>query len=240
MKLVIDAGHGYNTPGKRIPENASYALSANRGMREWILNARIVEDVISRLAAYDNVEIVRTDDPTGKVDVAISDRHAPGDLFLSVHHNAGLDGRKGGGVVVYTVTRPDQNTSKHATAFYASVVKYNGNKGNRATPISSANYTVLTRSECPVSLLLENGFMDGPDDANKICTEYYAKDTAAGIIAYLEEMFGIQKKSVTSTPSTEEKLYRVQVGAFKDKQNAVKLLEDLVKAGFTGYIKEGE
>lgn len=44
--------------------------------------------------------------------------------------------------------------------------------------------------------------------------------------------------SLNQNNSTTGKLYRVQVGAYTVKANADRLLEDLKKAGFTGYIKE--
>ncbi|WP_317818780.1 SPOR domain-containing protein [Clostridium tetani] len=36
----------------------------------------------------------------------------------------------------------------------------------------------------------------------------------------------------------DDKLYRVQVGAFKDKDNADKLRNELKNKGFNGFIKE--
>jgi len=36
----------------------------------------------------------------------------------------------------------------------------------------------------------------------------------------------------------DNKLYRVQVGAFKNKDNAKELQENLKKYGFEGFIKE--
>lgn len=41
-----------------------------------------------------------------------------------------------------------------------------------------------------------------------------------------------------TVPKTDNKLYRVQVGAFKDKNNAKELQENLKKHGFDGFIKE--
>lgn len=49
-------------------------------------------------------------------------------------------------------------------------------------------------------------------------------------------MDGFRKDVKSSMGST---VYRVQVGAFYDEQNAKNLLADLKKAGFKGYIKRG-
>lgn len=50
----------------------------------------------------------------------------------------------------------------------------------------------------------------------------------------------IQEAKAIGDKKEVEKLYRVQVGAYKVKANAEKLLEDLKKLGFNGYIKEEE
>src|SRR5690606_17655102 len=97
VKVVIDAGHGINTPGKRSPSDE----------REWSFNNKVAVAAINRLNQYQNVQILRTDDPTGKTDVPLITRtnkaNAWGaDLLVSIHHNA-LAGQwhSGGGVETY-------------------------------------------------------------------------------------------------------------------------------------------
>lgn len=50
----------------------------------------------------------------------------------------------------------------------------------------------------------------------------------------------VNKQLETTSTNTPEKsvLYRVQVGAFKEKANAVAMMENLKKAGFEGFITE--
>ena len=58
---------------------------------------------------------------------------------------------------------------------------------------------------------------------------------AEGICHY----FGVTyKTSVAPKPTTSDKLYKVQVGAFRVKANAEAMLAKLKAAGFDGYIKQ--
>ena len=52
-KIVIDAGHGRNTPGKRCPRS----LDPNE-TREWVLNAR-VSDALAGYLLSTGHEILR-------------------------------------------------------------------------------------------------------------------------------------------------------------------------------------
>ena len=87
-KLVIDGGHGLYTAGKRAPR----ALDP-RETREWILNDRIVRYTMEILEDYEDLQILRVDDPTGEIDVPLPERtklanNWKADLYLSVHANA--------------------------------------------------------------------------------------------------------------------------------------------------------
>ena len=58
---------------------------------------------------------------------------------------------------------------------------------------------------------------------------------AEGICHY----FGVDyKTSVAPKPTTSDKLYKIQVGAFRVKANAEAMLAKLKAAGFDGYIKQ--
>ena len=61
VKIAIDAGHGMNTAGKRTPD----------GEREWSFNNKVALAAIAKLNTYQNVKILRLDDPSGKNDVPL-------------------------------------------------------------------------------------------------------------------------------------------------------------------------
>ena len=61
FKLALTAGHCLNTPGKRCMK----ALDSNE-TREWWLNDRIADRIQVLLSEYDGIQVLRTDDTTGK------------------------------------------------------------------------------------------------------------------------------------------------------------------------------
>ena len=70
-------------------------------------------------------------------------------------------------------------------------------------------------------------------------TDKIGEAIAKGICKYLGVVF---RKKTQSKPAADTKtggkLYRVQVGVFKERQNAEKMLTRLKSAGFEGYIRE--
>ena len=68
MKIAIDAGHGRFTAGKRCLKS----LDENQ-TREWTLNSRIASRVAEHLERC-GAEVLRTDDPSGQLDVPLSRR----------------------------------------------------------------------------------------------------------------------------------------------------------------------
>ena len=106
FRLALNAGHGRNTAGKRCLKS----IDPNE-TREWILNSRICDKIQVKLSTYDGIEVKRMDDATGVVDRTIATRTKTAntygaDFYLSVHHNAGIHGGTGGGIVAYTYARP--------------------------------------------------------------------------------------------------------------------------------------
>lgn len=188
MKTVvcIDAGHGINTLGKRIP-CASYVHPLWRGCREWALNQRVAKYVEELLQPWD-VDVRRTDDISGAKDISLMQRKSlakSSNLFVSIHHNAGLNGRNGGGITVYYhPNRP--NMEAYAKHLYAAVTMRNTNRGDRATPVAAGKYSVInTGNPAPIAVLIECGFMDGREDWLKIVQDDYARQCAQGIAEFI-------------------------------------------------------
>ena len=236
--IVIDAGHGLKTAGKRTLKSID-----KRETREWTLNDRIA-DMLERLLSGYDCKVIRSDDTDGINDVSLDNRvkvanDANADVFISIHHNAGLNGRNGGGTQVYYYSSESERKTQ-AKALYDAVVKRTGLVGNRADKVIKKAFTVIADTKAP-AFLLENGFMDSPDDTPIILTEEHAEKTAEGILDFLVAEFGLKKKkaSTAATEAQEEKetLYRVQVGAYKVKKNAEEMRDKLKAAGFTAIVK---
>lgn len=161
-------------------------------------------------------------------------------VYLALHSNAGGSGKASGAVAFY---HPSSEESK---ALARNVVK----ELNAICPITSNRNTSvnngmllykgygLAEIRNPykaglIGVLAETDFHDNPKTAKWIIDN---KDAIAR--AYVEALvktFGIERKTV---PVEEKgKLYRVQVGAFKEKANVEDLVTKLSKAGFESYIR---
>ena len=194
FKLALDPGHGINTPGKRCLKS----IDQNE-TREWWLNDRICNYVEQKLTAYTGYELKRVDDRTGQTDVSLEKRVKlandwGADFYLSVHHNADIDGGKGGGIISIVYTEASEESKKYQLMLYNEMVKATSLKGNRSIPMPTQNLYVCRYTNMP-AVLVECGFMDSTTDVPIILTEKFAEQCADGIINALVSMGKIKPKS---------------------------------------------
>lgn len=233
-KICLDAGHGLYTSGKRCMKS----LDPNQ-TREWVLNDRIADKLEAMLKGYD-CEVMRSDDTTGQKDISLADRVAAAnnwgaDVFVSIHHNAGINGGTGGGTVVYHYCGSDAGVAM-ASKLYNAVVASTGLVGNRSSKVKKTAYYVLKNTKMR-AYLIENGFMDSATDVPIILTDAHAEKTARGILNCLVAEYGLKGSAVVETPKTDDPiLYCVQVGAFSKKENAAAMKDKLKAAGFDTYM----
>lgn len=190
--IALDAGHGLNTAGKQTPD----------GIKEWTLNDKIRDKVVSLLKDYD-VQIIHTDNNDGTTDERLSYRlnkymKAGVALFVSIHHNAlKSTWSEATGVEVYTDVNPTAEDVKLANLIYNKMVKYTGLKGRG---VKQADFYVINQDKIP-AILCEGGFMDGTNDYKVITSDKgqtaYARAVAEGIVEYL----GLKKKTTAATTS---------------------------------------
>lgn len=230
FKIALGAGHGINTAGKRCLKS----LDPNE-TREWWLNDRICDLVESRLKEYEGYSLLRLDDSDdGAENIPLAERtnaaNAWGaDFYLSIHHNAGANGSAAGGIVAYTYTKSGTAAVEWRDELYDSLIKYTGLKGNRSNPKATADLYVLKYSKMP-AVLLELGFMDSKTDVPVILSDEYARQCARAIVEVIVQRGKLTKKAVEPAA-----LYRVQLGAFSNKDNADRLVADLKAKGYQAY-----
>ena len=234
FKLALDAGHGLYTAGKRCDVH----IDANQ-TREWTLNSRICNKIAELLKAYEGYELLRVDDTTGKNDIPLETRTANAnkfnaDFYLSIHHNAGINRGSGGGVVTYVYPNVGKETTDWQKELYNAIIKHTGLKGNRATPMAQSNFHVLRETHMP-AVLIECGFMDSKTDVPIILTEQFADGVAKACVEVIVAKGGLTKKKAEQ-PAENDKWYRVQVGAFRNKSGAERLRDELKAKGYDAII----
>lgn len=196
FRIAYCAGHGRNTAGKRLPKT----LDPNQ-TREWVLNDRVADHFAKAALEYEGVMILRTDDSTGSKDVPIKTRVAnaaawDADVYVDMHHNAGIALGTGGGVVSFSY--PGNARGKaYRDAVYDAVIAAGGLKGNRAAPKQEKNYETLRRCHKAgiPGVLMEYGFMDSRTDAPVILAEAYAELVAYATMAGIAKVAGLKKKA---------------------------------------------
>lgn len=197
--LALDAGHGLPTEGRRIPANLDPAQH-----QEWWLNQRVCNYIAEAAKRYEGFEILRVDDATGAEDVGMSVRcqranAAGADLYYSAHHNAGINGGRGGGVVAFSLGE-GSTAAGWRDALYAAIVAAGGLAGNRSSPKTTADFYVLRNTAMP-AVLIEHGFMDAPDDVPAILREDYAKAVGYAVAECIATRAGLAKKAQAAAPT---------------------------------------
>lgn len=215
LKLALDAGHGLNTPGKRCLKS----LDPNE-TREWWLNDRIADKVEVLLEGYEGVTVLRMDDITGACDVSLAQRTKAAnardaDIYLSIHHNAGIKGGIGGGIVAYCHPKAGQESVELRDAFYEALAARTGLMGNRANPKATANHYVTRETTMP-AVLLELGFMDSATDVPVILTEEYAQNCAEAIVEVVASWAGLTRKRETTPDDPDEWAREAWVWAYEN------------------------
>ena len=169
MLILIDNGHGHNTPGKRSPDGKFLEYAYNREIAR-----RVVADLTDR--GY-NAQLL-VPDPE---DIPLSERvrrinahcntlgksHV---ILISIHVNAAGNGTKWLNATGWSCyTSKGQTTSDRiAECFYEAAKKNFPDRRIRTDysdndPDWEENFYILRHSLCP-AVLTENFFMDNPQD----------------------------------------------------------------------------
>ena len=200
FKVAYGAGHGYNTPGKRSPNNE----------REWTFNNKVVKAFEKELKKYD-VALLRLDDPTGKKDIPLATRTNKAnqwgaDIYVSIHHNAntGKWGDWGGTETFYYVG--SSNGKKLAELVHKATVKA---YGLRDRGIKKGNHLWEIRKPKAPAVLVEGGFMDSKIDIEKLrndkVLEQAGINIAHAVLEYASVKKSTPKKEVTKKESPKKK-----------------------------------
>lgn len=214
-KVIIDIGHH---------ENDSGAVSKN-GLREVDLNVSIAKECVRQLERH-GVKVIVT---TGTLQNRVQAEHLEQpSYFVSIHNNAG--GGDGFEVLVYSKKYPQLTLAENLEK---ELLSCNNSRGIKERP----DLYVLSKTNCP-AVLVECAFIDSTDLE---CVDELHEQKAFGLaiargilrtlkIDYIEEVQNTQNDS----------LWRVCIGAYKDKSNAIKKQSEAKEKGLDAYLVEGQ
>lgn len=173
MKILLDSGHGNNTPGKRSPDGM---------LREYAWAREIAKRLETALKAkgFDAERIV-----TEETDISINERVRRANsicnkvgtssvILVSIHINAaGNSGWKNArGWSVWVAPNASSDSKRLAKCLYEEADKA-GYKGNRCVPATKywvGNYGIVRDTRCP-AVLTENLFQDNKEDVAILTSE---------------------------------------------------------------------
>lgn len=173
MKILLDAGHGVNTPGKRSPDGR---------LREYAWAREIAERLENALKerGYDVERIVKeeTDTPINervKRANAICNRLGSSNvLLISIHINAAANSgwHNARGWSAWVAPNASSNSKRLAKCLYEAADKagYRGNRSVPATKYWVGNYGIIRDTKCP-AVLTENLFQDNMEDVDILMSE---------------------------------------------------------------------
>lgn len=211
--IMLDAGHGGQDPG---------AVYKGRYEKDDNLKLTLAVGEILKNNGID-VSYTRTTDvyqtPFEKAQLA---NKAGVDYFISFHRNSSPTDNQYNGVEVLVY---DKSGIKYQMA--ENIVGALGELGFREIGVRERpGLVVLRRTRMP-ALLIETGFINSDQD-NQMFDEMFekiAQSIADAILGTLDE------------ETVEEPLYyRVQTGAFRNKENADRMLYELLEKGYPSFL----
>ena len=187
MKILIDAGHGIDTPGKRSPDGS---------FREYLWNRQIADLIQEDLAidGYDvGLVVTETNDVSlmtrvNRVNAVCSKLGTDNVILVSIHSNAagnGKDWMNAKGWSCYT-TKGQTKSDKLAECLYDAFersfpdrkIRKDLQDGDRDW---EENFYLIQKTKCP-AVLIENFFYDNREECAWLLQEDTKKRIANAIV----------------------------------------------------------
>lgn len=188
--IIIDAGHGNNSPGKRSP-----IWKDGKQLFEWEFNRDIATRIAHKLAAAGIRSRLLV---TEKEDIQLSERcrrvnnicrmHGKDNcILISIHANAG------GGTGFEVFTSPGNTKADEYASIMLDSLKYSFPKEKIRTDYSDgdadkeARFYILQKSQCP-AILTENLFMDNEKDCRNLMDDNFREQIADAHVRAIFQM----------------------------------------------------
>ena len=230
--LILDAGHSFNTKGK---------CNAKEGFYEWEFNNDMQYKIKARCEDLGIKVFLTNPNPDKVSDIPLSTRASlandywlrnskPKSIFISLHANA-FSNSSARGTETYIAKNASAASKNFAKVLNDEVVKVmkelDPNCKDRG--VKSENFTVIYKAAMP-SVLVEYGFYSNLDDLKILKNN--RNELVEATVKAICQYFGVAYKEKTE-PIYDGNMYAVCVGAYKDKNKANDIAEQLKKQGYT-------
>ena len=231
--LILDAGHAKNTPGKNnIKEN----------FYEWEFNNDMQYKIKARCEDH-NIKVFLTNpNPATVSDIPLTTRaksandywiknNKPKSIFISLHANA-FSNASARGTETYAAKNASAISKDFAKVLNNEIVKTMKelDPTSKDRGVKAENFTVIYKASMP-SVLVEYAFYSNLEDLKilKNNRNELVEATVKAICNY----FNIEYKEKVNEAKFDGNLYAVCVGAYKDRNKADEIVEELKKKGYT-------
>ncbi|MDD3218160.1 MAG: N-acetylmuramoyl-L-alanine amidase [Lachnospiraceae bacterium] len=225
-KIIIDPGHGGGDPG---------AVYNGRQEKDDNLNLGLAVGEILKNRGFDVLYTRDSDVYQTPFEKASFANENNGDLFISFHRNSSPNNNEYSGIetLVYDKSGLKYQLAENIDAEVAKVGYRN--LGVKERP----GLVVLRRTRMP-AVLIETGFLNNDRD-NELYDEKFdqiAEAIANAVTDTLREDGIVPEESLDILENGQEPnpLYRVQVGAYRYRENADNLLYELQEKGYPAFI----
>ena len=169
MRILLDAGHGIDTPGKRSPDGA---------FREYLWNREVADLVCEDLAidGYDvGLVVTETNDISlktrvNRVNAVCNEIGTENVILISIHSNAAGNGMNWMNATGWSccTTKGETKSDRLAECLYDSFVRSFPDKKIRKDMQDGdrdweENFYIIQKSKCP-AVLIENFFYDNKEE----------------------------------------------------------------------------
>ena len=218
-KVFISVGHGGNDPG-----------AVANGFKEKDLNLAIAlacNDVLIRHGVITAMSRTKDDSESLETRIKECNSFAP-DYAVEIHNNAG----GGDGVEIFHSINGGKGKTLAQNILNEIVAIGQNSRGLKTKKNESGTdyFGWIRMTNAPVCLV-ECAFIDNKTDLAIIDTPAEQKAMGVAIAKGVLKTLGI-----AFVEESNEKIYRVQVGAYKVKQNAINMQSKLKAAGFDAII----
>ena len=217
MKVFLGVGHGGSDPG-----------AVANGVKEKDLNLSIAiacRDVLVRHGV--SVKMSRERDENDPIGDETKECNAYGpDVAIDIHNNAG--GGDGGEVFYSHLGGKGKTLAENILAEMVAVGQNSRGTKTRVNSQGKDYYSFIRNTSCP-AVIVECAFVDNATDLKILATEGDRKKMGEAIAKGILKTLGVTYQSETG-------YWKVQVGAYLYRENAVAMQKKIKAVGFDAFI----